>query len=65
MQPCQTFQAGAVRGWPDRPRDDPGFRETVHGVGADLDVDGLARRVHDRRVQGLVHVELGGGHEVA
>ena len=34
------------------------FGATVHGVGADLDLDGLALRPDDRRVQRLIHVEL-------
>ncbi len=65
VQPGQALQPGAVRGRPDRPGDDPGLGEPVHRVRADLDVDGLAGRVHDGGVQRLVHVELGCGHEVA
>src|SRR5450756_520395 len=36
----------------------------VHLVGADLDLDGLAARPDHRRVQRLVHVELGHRDEV-
>ncbi len=65
VQPGQALQASAVRGRPDRACDDPGFREAVHSLRTDLDIDGFAGRVHNGRMQGLVHVELGSGHEVA
>ncbi len=64
VQPGETLQTGAVRGRSDRPRDDPGFGEPMHPLRADLDVNGFPGPVHDGRVQRLVHVELGHGHEV-
>ena len=45
-------------------RDDPGLGDPVHPVGADEDFDDLAVRARDRRVQGLVQVELGCRDEV-
>ncbi len=65
MQPGQALQPGPVGAGADGAGDDAGLGEDVHLPGTDLDVDRVAGRVGDRRVQRLVHVELRCGDEVA
>ena len=40
-------------------RRDPVFARAMHFEGADLHLEGIAARTHDRRVQRLIHVGFG------